>query len=178
MPSVAKRLEADLLAYPGMQADETLVWRTWAALHQTEYDRFDHNIRLGAGIDPGPAFLPEVRKGQILNTQMRLDSVGWRGIDNSLLPALIESPQQVYDVFPSAEAEIIEVKRRATASATGEILNYFHEWESLWPNNPQPTKRIVCASHANTILSTVRATNIILDVIHVNFSKLSGANGT
>jgi len=178
MGTVAQRLESDLLKYPGMQADETLVWRTWAALHQTEYDRFDHNIRLGPGMDPGPAYLPQVRQASILNSQLRLDSVGWQGIDNSLLPVKITSPAQVYSLFPSAQAEIMEVKRRATASAIGEISTHYHLWVEEFPDAPRPRLRIVCAAYANTILAAVRANSITLDVVAVNFSILSNAHGT
>jgi len=178
MSTVAQRLEAELLKYPGMQADETLVWRTWAALHQTEYDRFDHNIRLGQGVDPGPAYLPQVRKGAILNSQLRLDSVGWKGIDNSMLPAQITSPATVYDLFPSAQAEIMEVKRRATSSAIGEVSTHYHLWVEEFPDAPRPLLRIVCAGYAQGILAAVKANAITLDVVAVNFSILSHAHGT
>lgn len=178
MGTVAQRLEADLLAYPGMTADETVVWRTWAAIHQGEYDRFDHNIRLGPDQDPGPAYLPQVRKAAILNAKLRVDSIGWQGIDNALLPATIESPQQVYDLFPSAQVEIFEVKRRATQSALGEIAAYFHTWVSDFPEAAVPRLRIVCATYAQTILPTVRAMNITLDPVQVNFSILTNPHGT
>lgn len=178
MGTVAQRLESDLLKYPGMMADETLVWRTWAALHQSEYGRFDHNIRLGTGADPGPTYLPQVRRAMILNTQMRLDSVGWKGIDNAEVPATITSPQQIYDVFPSAESEIMEVKRRATLSALGEILGHFHAWVAAFPDNPAPTLRLICVTYASTVLPAVQAQGITLDTVAVNFSVLSSAHGT
>lgn len=178
MSTVPQRLEADLLKYPGMQADETVVWRTWAALHQTEYDRFDHNVRLGTGTDPGPAYIAQVRRAMILNTQLRIDAVGWQGIDNTELPTSVESPQQIYNVFPSASPEIFEVKRRATASSIGEILSYFHAWDEAFPNNPAPQLRIVCAGYSSTIVPVARANDITLDVVAVNFSILSQAHGT
>lgn len=178
MGTVAQRLEADLLKYPGMQADETLVWRTWAGLHQSEYDRFDHNIRLGTGIDPGPTYIEAVRRAMILNTQARVDSVGWQGIDNTLVPAQITSPQQIYDVFPSAISEIMEVKRRATNSALGEILGHFHLWVGMFPDNPPPLLRIICAGFSTLITPAAQAQGITVDVVPVNFSQLSSAHGT
>lgn len=178
MGTVAQRLESNLLSYPGMLADETLVWRAWLALHQTEYDRFDYNLRLGPDQDPGPAYLPQVRRAAILNAKLRLDAVGWQGIDNALIPATIESPQQVYDLFPSAVVEIFEVKRRATQSALGEIAAYFHTWLSDFPSAVPPRLRIVCAAYAQTILPTVRAMNITLDPVQVSFSILTNPHGT
>lgn len=178
MANPAQRLEADLLSYPGMQVDETVVWRAWALAHQAEYDRFEHNIRLGPGKDPGPAFLPQVRKAEILNSQMRIDSVGWQEIQADLLPSQINSPQDVYDVFPSALATIFEVKRRATLAAIGEVLGYFSAWTEEWPNNPAPRMVIVCTDYASTILPGTRAMNIGLVLVAANFSILSNAHGT
>ena len=180
MPSQnpAQRLESQLQKYPGMLVDETVVWRAWALMHESEYDRFDHNIRLGPGSDPGPAFLPSVRKSEILNSQMRVDSIGWQGVDNSMLPGEISSPAQVYDVFPSAVATIFEVKRRATLQAVGEILGHFHAWVNDWPNNPHPALCLVCASYASTILPVTRGQNVKVDVVQANFSILSTPHGT
>jgi len=174
----AQRLESDLLSYPGMLVDETVVWRAWALLHQAEYDRFDHNIRIGPARDPGPAFLPAVRKAEMLNSQMRIDSIGWQGIDPALLQGEITDAQQVYDVFPSAEATIFEVKRRATLAAYGEIMGYAHAWAEDFPNNPAPALVIVCTDYASTILPATRATNVRIDLVQANFSILSNAAGS
>ena len=178
MRNPAQRLESQLLSYPGMLVDETVVWRAWATLHQDEYDRFDHNIRLGPGSDPGPAFLESVRRAEILNSQMRVDSVGWQGIDNSLAPGVIEGPEGIYNIFPSAQATIFEVKRRATLQAVGEILGHFHAWVDEFPDNPHPLLMLVCADYAKTILPVTRGQNIAIDVVQVNFSILSTPTGT
>jgi len=178
MANPAQRLESDLLSYPGMLVDETVVWRAWASLHQTEYDRFDHNIRIGPGKEIGPGFLPSVQRAEFLNSQMRIDSVGWQGIDPSLIPAGVSDPQAIYDLFPSAQATIFEVKRRATLAAYGEIMGYNHAWVSDFPNQPPPLLVIVCASYAQTILPAVRASAIQVDVVEANFSILSNASGS
>jgi hypothetical protein len=178
MRNPAQRLEADLLSFPGMQVDETVVWRAWAALHQSEYDRFEHNIRLGPGRDPGPAYLPSVRQAEILNSQMRIDSVGYQDIQDDLLPGVINSPQDVYDVFPSAVATIFEVKRRADLRSIGEILGYAAAWLESWPNNPAPKLVLVCTDYASTVLPAVSLYSIALDKVSANFSILSNAHGT
>lgn len=178
MPNPAQRLESDLLAYPGMLVDETVVWRAWALQHQSEYDRFDHNIRIGPAKDPGPGFLPSVRKAEMLNSQMRIDSVGWQGIDPTLFPAIVENPADIYALFPSAEATIFEVKRRATLAAYGEIMGYNHAWVAEFSNNPPPKLIIVCADYAQTILPATRASNVQIDVVQATFSILSNASGT
>jgi len=178
MGTVAQRLESQLLKYPGMMADETLVWRTWAAANEQNYDRFDHNIRLGPGIDPGPSFLPAVRRAAILNSQLRIDTVGWQGIDTTQLPSKIETPQTVYDIFPSAIATIFEVKRRAIPSTIGELLTYYHTWVQDFPAAVPPAMVIVCAGYAQTIIAPATANKINVSVVAVNFSILSNASGS
>jgi hypothetical protein len=178
MPNPAQRLEADLQTYPGMLVDETVVWRAWALLHQGEYDRFDHNIRIGPGKEISTAFLPSVRKAEFLNSQMRIDSVGWQGIDPALIPPGVTDPQAIYNLFPSAEATIFEVKRRATLQAYGEIMGYAHAWAEDFPGVVLPRLMIVCAEYANTILPATRASNVMIDVVQANFTILSTAAGT
>lgn len=178
MANPAQRLESDLLKYPGMLVDETVVWRAWALIHQGEYDRFDHNIRIGPADDPGPAFLPSVRKAQMLNSQMRIDSVGWQGIDPAMLPADVVNPQDIYNLFPSAQATIFEVKRRATLAAYGEIMGYNHAWEAEFSSAPTPLLMIVCADYAKTILPATRASGVQIDVVQANFQILATPAGT
>lgn len=178
MANPAQRLESHLQSYPGMQVDETVVWRAWALLHEAEYDRFDHNIRLGPANDPGPAFLPSVRKATMLNSQMRIDSVGWQGIDVGLLPAGEVTASQIYALFPSAIATIFEVKRRATLAAYGEIMGYAHAWQEDYPQQPKPLLMIVCAEYAQTILPATRASSVQIDVVQANFSILSSQAGS
>jgi hypothetical protein len=161
-----------------MLVDETVVWRAWALLHQGEYDRFDHNIRIGPAKDPGPGFLPSVRKAEMLNSQMRIDSVGWQGIDPDQFAPYVIDPSIIYALFPSAEATIFEVKRRATLAAYGEIMGYSHAWAAEFSNSPTPRLIIVCADYAQTILPATRASNVRVDVVQANFSILSNAHGT
>lgn len=178
MANPAQRLEADLQAYPGMLVDETVVWRAWALLHQGEYDRFDHNIRIGPARDPGPGYLPSVRKAEMLNSQMRLDSIGWQGVDSALIVGTVTSPQQIYDLFPSAQATIFEVKRRATLAAYGEIMGYAHAWREEFPIFADPILRLVCADYSGTILPATRASDVAVEVVQANFTILSNAHGT
>jgi hypothetical protein len=178
MPNPAQRLEADLLSYPGMLVDETVVWRAWALLHQKEYDRFDHNLRIGPGKEIGASFLPAVQRAEFLNSQMRIDSVGWQGIDPALIGANVTDPQQIYNLFPSAQATIFEVKRRATLQAVGEIAGYNHAWRADFPSAPDPLLVIICAAYSKTILPAVAAMAIQIDLVQANFSILSNAAGS
>lgn len=150
MGTLAQRLESERFKYPGLLPDEVLVLRAWLALHQSEYDRFDYNMRIGQGIDPGDAYSPEVRKQAILNTQLRIDAVAWKG----------------------TQPTIIEVKRRTTPSNVGQILTYASVWKIEFPSGPAPILRLVCNTFSPNILPRVRESQINLDVVQVDFSGL------
>lgn len=150
MGTLAQRLESERHKFPGLLPEEILVLRAWLALHQAEYDRFDYNMRIGQGTDPGDAYSPEVRRQAILNTQLRIDAVGYKGTQPS----------------------IIEVKRRTTPSNVGQILTYDSVWRKEFPTGPPPILRLVCNTFAPNILPRVKESGIFLDVVQVDFSGL------
>jgi hypothetical protein len=96
---------AGLLArasYPGMSAVESEVTRAWLGRHGLEYDRVEFQVRLGAGIDPGPGQPEYIRQlGRELWAK-RADVVAITG----------------------AAVTIVEVKERITPGAVGQLLVY------------------------------------------------------
>lgn len=150
----AQKLESDRFRYPGMLADEILVYRVWLSLHQGEYDNFQYNVRLGPIQDPGPNFSQSVRDQTILANQLRIDAVAWQG----------------------QQPTIIEVKRRATAANIGQLTTYFHQWVSENLSQSQPKLLLVCAGYSANIVAAVRGSNIGLDQVNVSFASLSPKN--
>lgn len=150
MGTPAQRLESERLRYPGLLPEEILVLRAWLNLHQAQYDRFDYNMRIGQGIDPGPTYTAEVRRQAILNTQLRIDAVAFKGL----------------------QATIIEVKRRATPSNVGQLLTYHSVWRIEFPTTPDPLLLLVCNQFSQHILPRVRESNILLEQVTVDFSGL------
>src|SRR6266436_1515127 len=134
MGTPAQRLESERALYPAMQVDEILVWRNWLKLHQAEYDRFDYNVRIGTGVDPGPAFPQNIRDMAIAIRSLRLDAVGWQ----------------------SAAATIFEVKRRAGPENVGQLLTYRAVWESQQLSAAAPTLVLVCSDLIQHILPIVQ----------------------
>jgi len=134
-----------------MQVDEILVWRNWLKLHQAEFDRFDYNVRIGTGVDPGPAFPQNIRDMAIAIRSLRLDAVGWQG----------------------AAATIFEVKRRAGPENVGQLLTYRAVWESQQLSAAAPTLVLVCSDLIQHILPIVQQSNIRLDLVPTDFSFLS-----
>jgi hypothetical protein len=150
MSATGPTLQSDRHKFPGLLPDEVLVIRAWLALHQLEYDSFDYNVRIGQGSDPGPGFSAEMRKQNIVNTQLRIDAVGYKmGVPT-----------------------IIEVKRRCTPSNVGQILTYDSVWRKENPNSAAPKMLLICANYSPHIVPRLNEAGIGLDVVQVDFSAL------
>jgi hypothetical protein len=151
MGTPAQRMEIDRHKYPGMAPREVIIFRAWLALHQTEYDRFDYNVRVGNGTDPGPMYPAIYRQQYIENTQKRIDAVGWQG----------------------SQPTIIEVKDRATASCMSQILTYKVLWPVTFPNTPPPKLLLVTNRVAADMPMVLDASGITLEIVPADFSSLS-----
>ena len=150
MATPAQRLQADRLRFPGLLPREVLVLKAWLVLHEKEYDRFDYNVRLGEGTDPGPTFADDVRKMAIMNSQKRVDAVA----------------------FKSDQPTLIEVKDRAGFSAVGQIVGYDALWRKQFPTSPAPKLLMVCNRFAPDILPVLQRNGIELAVVEVDFGIL------
>jgi hypothetical protein len=148
----AQKLQAERLTYPGLLPREIIVLRNWLKLHESEYDRFDYNVRLGDGFDPGPTFEPNIRDMAIQNTQKRVDAVGYKG----------------------STATLIEVKDRAGFSAIGQIVGYDALWRKANPAAPEPKLLLVCNRFAPDILPVLERQGIEINVVAADFSELKG----
>jgi len=150
MSTPAQRLQADRLRFPGLLPREVLVLKAWLVLHESEYTRFDYNVRLGQGTDPGPTFPEEVRKMAIQNSQKRVDAVA----------------------FKSDAATLIEVKDRAGFSAVGQIVGYDALWRTQFPSSPAPLLLVVCNRFVPDILPVLQRNNIGIVTVEVDFGIL------
>src|SRR5262245_7834065 len=66
------------------------------------FAKYEYDVHVGVGCDPGPAYEPSLRKMAITLTQLRMDAIGW--------------DQQTPTIF--------EVKPDARLSAFGQVLAY------------------------------------------------------
>jgi hypothetical protein len=167
-----QRFAARRAMLPGMISEEILVFEAWALVNGAQFDRFDHNVRVGPDyVSPVP-LSPEVQRDANLLHKLRIDAVGWRGVDNSRLPLTIDHPSQVYALFPSALATIIDAKRRATNRVIGQLIAYRDIWREENPEAATPDMVCACATFSPSILASVHAQGIQLNVVAVNFTPL------
>ena len=75
MPVIGEHLVRD---YPGLNAPSVELWRKWLELYEDRFERFDYNVRVGRGIDPGPGVSEEMRAMWYAVTTKRIDVVAER----------------------------------------------------------------------------------------------------
>jgi|SRR5215469_7892423 len=149
-PTPAQLLQADRLKFPGMLPREVLIFKNWLVAHESEFDSFDYNVRIGSGHDPGPAWPDYVRQQAIANTQLRIDAVAHK----------------------NGAVSIIEVKDRAGASAVGQLVTYDAVWQEGTAGLPAPNLILVTNRVQPNILPLIKKANIRLDVVPTDFSSL------
>lgn len=171
-PGLPQRMQSDRLKFPGMTPAEILVLKAWLKINEAQFDRFDYNVRIGPDyVSPTP-LTPDVQRNANLLHKLRLDAVGWRGVDNALLPKLIESPSEIYKLFPQALAVIIDAKRRATTGHVGQLINYRDVWVSENPQNAPPDLVLACATYQPALVPSALAHNIQVNTVSVDFTIL------
>jgi hypothetical protein len=167
-----QRMASARLKYPGLISEEILVLSAWLKVNEAQFAHFDYNVKIGPDYVSDVPLSPEVQRDANFLHKLRIDAVAWRGVVEEMLPPIITHPSQVYALFPSALATIIDAKRRATNKVIGQLINYRDLWRVENPEAATPDLVCVCATYSATILPSVAAQNIQLNVLAVDFSPL------
>jgi hypothetical protein len=97
--------------FPAFLEKETNIWNAYLTQHPGQFQTLDYNVRVGKGFDPGPSFTDSARRDAIMNSQLRIDVVGYDG----------------------AAWWLVEVKVRAGAGAVGQLLQYKRLFQDAYP---------------------------------------------
>jgi hypothetical protein len=168
----AIRFQADRLKYPGMQLREILIWKNWLYANGTRFDRYEYNLRLGSGVDPGPSYSDSSRRQWIANSMKRVDVVAVKG----------------------ERVTIIEVEENPGNQAFGQLLGYQKLWRDRVANggppavhitvgvdkffppdlplDPNPSLLLVSARVGNDALAVANGLNVPVEVVPTDFSSL------
>jgi hypothetical protein len=136
MGSIPPVKPSELPSYGSLFAPEQDVLRRWLKAHESEYERFEFNVRIGPGYDPGPGYDDAIRRMAQMNSQRRIDAIAYKG----------------------TEVTIIEVKRRGSFAAIGQLIGYETHWSKDHPGESSPKLLLICGSLAEgTDLVAARA---------------------
>lgn len=138
--------ESDRQTFPGMLPLEIAIMKAWLTAHEKEYDRFDYNVRIGSGTDPGPSYDKTMRDMALAITKKRVDAVGWQG----------------------SAPTLIEVKNRATLAAVGQVLSYNVLWKADYPVGPDPKLLLIAATFDPDTIPVLNAHNVTWIAVPVN----------
>lgn len=152
MPNAGKILEAERLSYPNMLPREVLIWKGWLREHEGEFDRYDYNVRVGKGVDPGEGYNVETRRDAILNSQKRIDCVARNG----------------------SAATIIEVEENPGTKALGQLEAYEYLWKQDNPTLSTPRLIVVCARANPDETAYFQAKGIRVYIVPTDFTVLRG----
>lgn len=115
--------------FPGLISIEQDLWRSWLRDHEGDWDRFEYNVHVGAGVNVPERPLTEdpeldrtLREAYRKWTQKKIDVVGFRG------PS--------YTIF--------EVEERPGTRALGQILTYRRLLHAQLPPSGPTFLALVC----------------------------------
>lgn len=135
--------ESSRLTFPGMRVREAAEMRSWLLLHESEYDHFDYNVRIGAARDPGPAYPDWVRTSAKMCSQLRMDAIAWHG----------------------QQATLLELKQFAYPDAAQQLATYGAVWASENAGLPTPRLLLVCRRTDEGTMATATAAGVAVEVL-------------
>ena len=109
--------------YPHLLPNERRIWEKFLELMGKKWERFEYDVRVGKGIDPGPKVPEPWRSLAIKLTQKRIDVVG----------------------YAEDGIWLFEVKPDASLGALGQVLAYKY----LYMRDKQPTEPVHVAIVTN-----------------------------
>ena len=123
------------IAYPGDTPPESNLLRAYLAPRLTMFDRIEFDVRLGEGATPPPGWEQKHQDQFRRGTMLRADCICYEG----------------------ENAVIVEVKKRGTAGAMGQLLSYRSLYMAAHPQRPEPTMVLVCESVTDELVDVMNA---------------------
>lgn len=142
MSSIPPPKPSELPSYGSLFAPEQTILRRWLKAHESEYDSFDFNVRIGPGYDPGPQYDEAIRRMAVANSQRRIDAIAYK----------------------QGQVTIIEVKQRGSFAAVGQLIGYETHWMKDHPGEQPPRLLLICGSLAEgtDIVATRAGVTVVL----------------
>lgn len=132
--------------YPHLLPSDIRVWEAFLDKYKTTFKRFDYDIRVGEGRDPGKNYPEKIRQMGLDLSQRRIDAVGYR--DN--------------------EIYIIEITTSAGLKAVGQLMAYPTLYIDLFHPNLPLTPFLCCSSIQSDIKPVLLKNKIRYEVFNVD----------
>lgn len=150
MGTPAQTLQSERLKYPAMLPREILIWRNWLKKFEKSYERYEYNVRVGKGTDPGRSYPEPERTMGVKISQKRIDVVAWIG----------------------NQATIIEVEDRPGVSGPAQLIVYETLWRDDNKYRPAPILLLVVPRIQEDTLRVAVKAGIRVEIVETDFSEL------
>jgi hypothetical protein len=117
-------------AFPHLLKPDIEVWQRFLDAHQSEYDYFDYDVRVGIGQDPGDRLPENLRQMGIELSKRRIDAIG----------------------YTANTITIIEITRDAGLTSIGQLTAYPVLYRQTFPT----TRKILPLLVAETLKPDVQ----------------------
>lgn len=173
--SPAQRFEADRNRFPAMPLREILIWKNWLAKNPVRFDRYEYNVRLGDGVDPGPSYDSASRRAWILNTQKRADVVAVKGSLVTIIEVEENPGLTAFGQLNGYAALWRARMRNGGPSAVNKFLGVEDLFPTDLPLDPDPSVLLVVARVGNDALSVAQASGVRIEQVDTDFSVLKAS---
>lgn len=102
---------------------EIPIWEAWLQLHDSEYDRFDYDVRVGESITPPPDVDANIATMAVDLAKKRIDVVAWK----------------------AGKPTIIEIKDYAGLTAVGQLVSYPLLFIKEFPSVQSPDMMLIAS---------------------------------
>lgn len=157
-----------------MQLREILIWKNWLYANSTRFDRYEYNVRLGDGVDPGPSYPDSSRRMWIANSMKRVDAVAVKG---SLVTIIEVEENPGLTAFGQLDGYVVLWRKRVADGGPPAVhiqVGVDKFFPPDLPLDPNPSRLLVSARAGNDALTVARSDGIAIEVVPTDFSPLKG----
>lgn len=172
MASLALRMQEDRLRYAAMQPREILIWKNWLKANVLRFDRYEYNVRLGTGVDPGPTYEISSRRMWIANTMRRADVIAVVGQRVTIIEVEENPGIQAFGQLQGYSKLYRDRVRRGGPPTAHVELGVEEFFPKDLPFDPDPALLLVCARIGNDAISVAEGSGVRFEVVPTDFSEL------
>ena len=133
--------------FPGLIPVEADLWRIWLKYHESEFDAFEYNVRVGQGLNVTP-----VTKGLTPELSAALTTM-WQQLTQKKIDVVGQTGVQTW---------IFEVEERPGTRALGQLLTYATWLTKQRELTLSPTLAIVCRALGPDMLEVFQENGIVI----------------
>jgi hypothetical protein len=127
-------------SYPGLITSATDLWRKFLTYYESDFSKFDYNVRVGQGITP-PAYLTDAEKSL------------WKALTQKRIDVVAERFDETW---------IFEIAERPGLREVGQIIGYGHLAAAYLKLKPNLKYAVICARLGHDMAGIFKAEGVLV----------------